>query len=585
MKQDNNSPQQVIAKTAQSLLDIHSSEQLWPLLCEAIETLTQAEFSAIYLLDTDKNQLSCPYVSGLSEEHIHFITEEFKPIQACQEDATRASLTVENLDNSTIPDAIKLIFKQEGIAALAAFSMVTADNDELGILSAYFKQPTPLSTDIIAMGEALASMGALALHKTRLLQETHLVLQREQHLNEITRTLSRAMELPTILASVVSMATELVQADAGVLGLLLDDQLITFYPYNIPPQLHLKPMPRSQSVTWEIIDSGLPLSIENYSEHPLARPKWSEVNMTSLVGVPLIANDMAVGVLMVFNLFGSEKRFTQQDVVALESVGHQAGIAIQNARMFAEAKQRADVLSVALQKQAELDNRKNKYIYSVTHELRTPLSIIHGHIDLLKDSLGDNIEPDQLQSIEIISRRAQMLSDLLEALSALLAAETQEMRREEINPIYLIYSVLTDYQIQAQEAGVQLIAEIAETLPMIKGDATHLRRVFDNLMSNAFKFTPEGGSVTLRVEQEGEDVFIAVKDTGQGIPEAQLHRIFERFYRVEGSKSRRPAGTGLGLALVKEIVEAHRGYVSVESQVDKGTTFRITLPGFMPKKP
>ena len=180
-------------------------------------------------------------------------------------------------------------------------------------------------------------------------------------------------------------------------------------------------------------------------------------------------------------------------------------------------------------------------------------------------------------------RRVIMLTNLVDDLTALLAAETQELRREEIDTILLVYSLLADYRMRASELGIQLEAEIDENMPWILGDSTHLRRVFDNLVSNAFKFTPSGGHITLRLKALGNDVQIEVEDSGEGIPEDKVGRIFERFYQVEGGSTRRHKGTGLGLTLVKEIIEAHRGTVSVRSQLGAGTTFTIVIPGFWPE--
>jgi signal transduction histidine kinase len=137
---------------------------------------------------------------------------------------------------------------------------------------------------------------------------------------------------------------------------------------------------------------------------------------------------------------------------------------------------------------------------------------------------------------------------------------------------------------RAEDLGITLEAEIAEPVPWIRGDSTHLRRVFDNLVSNAFKFTPTGGKITLRLRAEGEDVHIEVADSGEGIPEEKIGRIFERFYQVEGGSTRRHKGTGLGLSLVKEIVEAHRGSVTATSELGQGTTFTILVPGFFPEQ-
>jgi signal transduction histidine kinase len=128
------------------------------------------------------------------------------------------------------------------------------------------------------------------------------------------------------------------------------------------------------------------------------------------------------------------------------------------------------------------------------------------------------------------------------------------------------------------QAELTLHAEIASGLPPVSGAPIYLRRVLDNLLGNAVKFTPPGGAITVRLRREGDLAVLEVSDTGVGIPTSQLERIFERFYQVDGSARRRYGGVGLGLALVKDITETYGGRVSVESQVDAGSTFTVYLP-------
>jgi signal transduction histidine kinase len=140
---------------------------------------------------------------------------------------------------------------------------------------------------------------------------------------------------------------------------------------------------------------------------------------------------------------------------------------------------------------------------------------------------------------------------------------------------------VADFQISAAAAELVLETEIASDLPPVRGAPTHLRRVLDNLIGNAVKFTPPQGTISVSVKQLPKDqVLLEVSDTGIGIPPDQRDRIFERFYQVDGSTKRRYPGTGLGLALVKEIIETYGGEVRVESEVGEGSTFAITLPVF-----
>jgi signal transduction histidine kinase len=138
--------------------------------------------------------------------------------------------------------------------------------------------------------------------------------------------------------------------------------------------------------------------------------------------------------------------------------------------------------------------------------------------------------------------------------------------------------LLADFQVAAEQAGLSLTAQIADDLPPVSGDSQHLLRVMDNLLGNALKFTPAGGQISVSLWRDGAHAVLEVADTGIGIPHDQLGRVFERFYQVDGSMTRRYGGTGLGLALVKEIVEAHGGQVGVSSVLGQGSTFTVRLP-------
>ncbi len=424
----------------------------------------------------------------------------------------------------------------------------------------------------------LAQQLAIGIQKSRFLADTVKALHREQGLNEITRALNHAPDLPAILAGVVRMSAELLKADVGLLGLLLDNQVMSFYPYNVPYNINLRPLPKGRGVAWHIVETGEGYLLDHYTDHQEAESKWIRAGVRAALGVPIVAGETVLGALELFCVV-PEKQFNERDWALAQSVGRQAGVVLQNRRLYADVQQRASMLATTLAKMEELDRAKNVFIQNVSHELRTPLGIIYGHAELLESGSLGELQPLQHQSAQIITRRAHMLTDLLEDLSALLAAETQEFRRETIDPAVLVNSMLAEFQIKSADTGIHLYVEIQENLPMIMGDPTHLRRVFDNLVGNGFKFTPVGGSITLRAYPEGKDLVIEVADTGRGIPQDKLERVFERFFQVESEPKHRRQGTGLGLALVKEIIEAHRGQVTVESQVGQGSTFQIWLPG------
>jgi signal transduction histidine kinase len=172
-----------------------------------------------------------------------------------------------------------------------------------------------------------------------------------------------------------------------------------------------------------------------------------------------------------------------------------------------------------------------------------------------------------------------MLSALVQDITLILEAEVNPPLPEPVPLDEVTRAAVADFQIAAAEAQLTLQTEIASDLPPVCGTPTHLRRVLDNLIENAIKFTPPQGRITVRMKKPREDqILLEVSDTGIGIRSDQQERIFERFYQVDGSAKRRYPGSGLGLALVKEIVETYGGEISVESAVGRGSTFFVTLP-------
>jgi signal transduction histidine kinase len=296
-----------------------------------------------------------------------------------------------------------------------------------------------------------------------------------------------------------------------------------------------------------------------------------------LMCAPLISKDELVGVMVAVRL-GDRPLFTQNDLGFLIGLAGQAVIAIQNARLYISEQTRAAELARALERQHELDRLKTEFIQNISHELRTPLAIVRGYAEMLDTGAFGELSSDQREPISVMARRSRMLSKMLDDLVAILSLEPRHMANEAIDLPDLVQNMLADFQSAAKQAGLRLMSEVAAGSLVIKGDAIQMRRVFDNLLSNACKFTQAGGSVTVRLSRDGGQAVFEVADTGIGIPADKLDRIFERFYQVDGSATRRYGGVGLGLALVKEIVEAHRGQVTAQSQLGEGTTFRITLP-------
>ena len=236
-----------------------------------------------------------------------------------------------------------------------------------------------------------------------------------------------------------------------------------------------------------------------------------------------------------------------------------------------------------LEEQLRLSDRlKAQFVATMSHELRTPLNVVLGFGSLLADEAFGELNPQQAEAcqkiLESSERLAGLINDLLDFSG--LQARTLEFHFGTVDVPRLLDEVVADYRPLAEQKDIEIALDCPKDLPSLTADPERLWQTLKHLVDNALKFTPEGGQIGLRAraEQGAGTIAIEVWDTGIGIPEAAMHRLFERFYQVDGSNTRLYGGTGLGLSLVKELVERHGGEVSVESQVGKGSTFHIELP-------
>lgn len=224
------------------------------------------------------------------------------------------------------------------------------------------------------------------------------------------------------------------------------------------------------------------------------------------------------------------------------------------------------------------DRQRRNLTADVAHELRTPLHIIQGNLEGVLDGV---YEPTTAH-VEATLEETRQLSRLVEDLRTLSLAETGQLPlvKEPVDVAELLADVCTSFSGQAEAAGLDLRVEAEGELPSIVGDVGRLDQVLGNLVANAVRHTPGGGTITLKAEPQKGGVRIIVRDTGEGIPAEDLPHIFDRFWKGDRSRTRAGgAGSGLGLAIARQLVQAHGGTICVESEVGQGTTFTIELPG------
>lgn len=251
-----------------------------------------------------------------------------------------------------------------------------------------------------------------------------------------------------------------------------------------------------------------------------------------------------------------------------------------NRTLERRVEERTAELQKALERVSELSQLKSNFIANISHELRTPLTHIKGYVELLiTDSLGP-ITEEQRHALQVSQQSTNRLETLVEDLIMVSLASRGElsMKQENVDIRRLANLAVKAHEDQAQERSVSLHALIDENVPPVQADSQKIAWVLNQLVDNGVKFTPASGRVMVSVKREGENlVIVSVVDTGIGIPANRLDDIFEPFHQLDSSTTRHYGGTGLGLSLVRQIIEAHGSMIEVQSIEGRGSTFKFPL--------
>ena len=296
---------------------------------------------------------------------------------------------------------------------------------------------------------------------------------------------------------------------------------------------------------------------------------------------------------------GGERRLLGQTLVEMGLVSREtidmaitnqiielhAALTDANRTLELRVSERTSELKQALARLRELNQLKTNLISNGSHELRTPLAHIKGYVELLEEEELGDLTLEQGKAMTVISRATVRLGQLIEDLIAFSTAskEGMELKLEPISLVDLARDIIDRSKPKAAQEGVRLRMSIEKGIPQIQVDVEKFSWVLYQLLDNAIKFTPEDGSVKLWAEHVSGIVTIAVSDTGIGIPSGKLDEVFQPFHQLDGSATRKFGGTGLGLALVKQIVDAHGSKIIAESMEKKGSTFRFDLPIYDPE--
>jgi signal transduction histidine kinase len=293
--------------------------------------------------------------------------------------------------------------------------------------------------------------------------------------------------------------------------------------------------------------------------------KGDATDTGAMLSVPLKVGDRAIGVLGVGNRVSAQP-LSGHDRQLLLALADYAAIAIENARLYEGVRQ--------------ADRAKSEFISFVSHELRTPMTSIRGYAEMLLKGVCGALTPQQEQFLRTVHSNVARMQVLVSDLLDISRIETGNLRleMESTDLASALRDALQATQAQIEARSQQLAIKVPDSLPLVHADAARLTQVLINLLSNAHKYTPEGGHIRVRAWQQNWYVHCAVSDTGIGMSVDDQAKLFTKFFRADNPTTRDMPGTGLGLCIVRNLVELQGGRIEVESELGKGSTFAFTVP-------
>jgi signal transduction histidine kinase len=451
---------------------------------------------------------------------------------------------------------------------------IIAGKKLFGVLDVLSDKETPLGNDELNALLVLVNQIGTAIDNKRLLDSASRHLDELIALHAIAAAGTEAESEDEFLSRATQVVGKsLFPTNFGVLLLDEKQRVLTHHAsYTESKSRVSPPIPLGEGITGIVALTGEPMRVADVS----LEPKYISIDprVRSELCVPLKSGDKVLGVLDVESY--TVDSFSKADEHLLLALAGQMATSLERIRLFAGAKLRSQELANTIKQQEELARLRDEFVQNVSHEFRTPLSIVGGYVEILDSGEFGPLPDAYRQPVGIIAKRVRLLSKLVEDLTSFLDLQ----KRGDFRPLRLgelLQPMYAGYRTRALAERIELNMEIDSGLPTIRGEETLLSKAIDNLVDNAIKFTPPDGKIDIRVRSENGSVMLEVSDTGIGIPIEQQGQIFERFYQVDGSSTRSFGGTGLGLALVKEIVDLHGGHISVGSQ-ETGTIFKISLP-------
>jgi signal transduction histidine kinase len=453
------------------------------------------------------------------------------------------------------------------------------DGDAIGVISVLRNEVSPFTPIEIGLLQTFADQAVIAIQNTHQFNETREALEQQKASGEVLAAISSSIADTTpVFDKILDSCQRLFAGDIVGVMLRRDDETIDLGAYagkgreRLREQFPRKLDPGSVSgiaiLEQRTVDCP---DIDAPDAPPDTRGFARIVGYGSIVATPMVFEGRSIGALWMAR--ATRGPFPPKQLALLRTFADQAVIAIQNARLVQEIKEKSRELEIASQ-------HKSEFLANMSHELRTPLNAIIGFSEVLRERLFGDVNEKQDDYLKDIHTSGK---HLLSLINDILDLSKVEAGRMELEPAAFdvptaIDNAMTLVRERAQRHGIALSVDVAEGVAEIVADERKFKQILLNLLTNAVKFTPDGGSVAVLAQRAGDMLEVSVRDTGIGIAKDDQEAVFEEFRQVGRHYTNKQEGTGLGLALTRRFVELHGGTIRLESEPGKGSTFTFTIP-------
>ena len=489
----------------------------------------------------------------------------------------RTIMQVGDAEDQGVDERVRAIARQRGWRANVAVPML-AEGQPIGLITVSRKEPGAFEQREVELLETFASQAVIAIQNVRLFTELREALDQQTATSEILHVISQSpTDVQPVLNAVVKAAVRFCGAEDAVVGLRDGSDHWISAAHEGPldwSEGERRPLDGGSALR-RTIREAVTIAVDDISaadspttaEH---RSMAGKFGYRSVMAAPMLREGVAIGGIALRKT--EPGAFTPRQKELLETFASQAVIAIQNVRLFTEIQEKSRQLEIASQ-------HKSQFLANMSHELRTPLNAILGYTEMMVDGLYGDLPQKAQTTLERVQSNGKHLLGLINDVLDLSKIEAGQLSLavEDYNVADMVTTVMSATESLAKTKGIALVSALPPGLPRGHGDARRLTQVLLNLVGNAIKFT-DVGKVEIRARQQGDRFKISVVDTGPGIAKADQAKIFEEFQQVDNTSTRKKGGTGLGLSISRKIVELHGGYISVESEVGKGSNFKITIP-------